>query len=171
MKTIIVMMICSILYLATMNLVNKKIESIDFTTSKIMDSVQNEDILEVSIKGGVRNPGTYKVNKGDTLGYLVTLAGGLLENADPATYNLNMSLKHNSSYYIGVIADAGDEKISINAANIALLDTLPGIGSVLAKRIVNYRSSQGNFGCLEDLKNVDGIGDALFEQIKDLICL
>ena len=109
MKTIIIMMICSVLYLATMNLVNKKIESIDFSASKIMDSVSDDNILEVSISGGVKNPGRYKVNKGDTLAYLVTLAGGLLENADASTYNLNVNLKNNSSYYIGVVSEQTQE--------------------------------------------------------------
>lgn len=170
MKTIIFMMICSIIYLVTLDVVNKKIENIDFGTNQQM-KVEDSNLYKVSISGGVENPGTYSVNKGDTLGYLVTLAGGLKENADSSTYNLTTILKNQGSYYIGVIDESNTKKVSINEANLALLDTLPGIGSVLAKRIVSYRSSQGLFTSLEDIKNVDGIGEALFEQIKDLICL
>lgn len=171
MKTIILMMICSILYLVTMDVINKKIESMDFTSTDVMSTIEDNNLYTVSISGAVSKPGTYTVNKGDNLGYLVTLAGGLLENADPSTYNLSALLKNNASYYIGEVSQQGKEKVSINTANIALLDTLPGIGTVIAKRIVTYRSSEGNFLSLEDIKNVNGIGDALFEQIKDLICL
>jgi competence protein ComEA len=170
MKTIILMMICSIIYLVTMDVVNKKVESLDFTMESKLET-NDSNLYQVSISGGVNNPGTYSVNKGDTLGYLVTLAGGLKDNADASTYNLSAILKNNGAYYIGLMNNDKTEKVSINKANLALLDTLPGIGSVLAKRIVSYRSSNGEFSSLEDIKNVDGIGDALFNQIKDLICL
>ena len=172
MKTIIVMMICSILYLVTMDIVNKKLENLEFNTSNVLVETEDDvNLYKVTIKGAIANPGTYSVNKGDTLAYLVTLAGGFSEKADASTYNLTTVLKNNASYYIGEVDNESGDKVSINTASVALLDTLPGIGSVIAKRIVTYRSSEGMFLALEDIKNVDGIGDALFEQIKDLICL
>jgi competence protein ComEA len=60
-------------------------------------------------------------------------------------------------------------KININTATLAELDTLPGIGAAIAQRIIDYRSQNGDFKTIEDLKKVRGIGDALLSQIKDLI--
>ena len=57
----------------------------------------------------------------------------------------------------------------INTATDSELDSLPGIGLSKAKDIINYRNNNGNFKTIEDIKNVSGIGDSLFEKIKDLI--
>ena len=59
--------------------------------------------------------------------------------------------------------------ISINTASSDELQTLPGIGKSKANDIISYRETNGNFSALEDIKKVSGIGDALFEKIKDLI--
>ena len=59
--------------------------------------------------------------------------------------------------------------IDINAAGEAELDGLPGIGQALAQRIIDYRSANGAFKTVEDLRNVKGIGPALFEKIASLI--
>ena len=169
MKTLIFMAIFSIVYLTTMDFINKKMNSIDFTQVSENSEVVNDNYYNVSINGAISVPGTYKVNKGDTIKDLIVIAGGVNDNADTSTYNLDTILVNNGSYYIGVIDNK--EKVSINNATIALLDTLPGIGSVLAKRIVSYRNSEGGFTYLEEIMKVSGIGESLFEQIKDLICL
>lgn len=59
--------------------------------------------------------------------------------------------------------------ININKATEAELDTLPGIGPSLASKIIEYREQNGKFSSIEDIKNVSGIGDSKFENIKDLI--
>lgn len=59
--------------------------------------------------------------------------------------------------------------ININTADMAQLDTLPGIGSSLAQRIIQYRETNGPFRDIEDLKDVSGIGDKNFENLKDKI--
>ena len=59
--------------------------------------------------------------------------------------------------------------ININKATEAELDTLPGIGRSLASKIIEYREQNGKFSSIEDIKNVSGIGDSKFEEIKDLI--
>jgi competence protein ComEA len=61
------------------------------------------------------------------------------------------------------------EKININTASAETLMQLPGIGQAYAKRIIEYREAQGPFSHIEELKNVKGIGDKLFEQNKDRI--
>ena len=62
-----------------------------------------------------------------------------------------------------------DEKVNINSASADKLAGLPYVGEVLAKRIVDYRSKNGKFGKIEDLKNVKGIGVRVFEHLKERI--
>lgn len=64
---------------------------------------------------------------------------------------------------------ASDGKININLADAEALQILPGIGAVLAQRIVDYRETHGNFTDINELKNVDGIGDTKFKNIVDYI--
>ena len=64
---------------------------------------------------------------------------------------------------------AGDGKININLASQSELTDLPGIGNVLASRIVDYRRQHGDFQRIEDIKNVTGIGEKRFETIRDKI--
>lgn len=60
-----------------------------------------------------------------------------------------------------------DARININEAGVDGLTKLKGVGSVLARRIVDYRESSGRFACIEDVKKVRGVGDSLFNKIKD----
>ena len=70
-----------------------------------------------------------------------------------------------------VLVEEGVTKISINDAEVEELEALPGIGPVLAHRIVEYRYSNGQFEKLEDLKQVKGLGDKLFQNILPYIKL
>ena len=62
-------------------------------------------------------------------------------------------------------------KVNINTADIETLQTLTGIGEVKAQAIIDYRNKNGGFKTLEDIKNVSGIGDSVYEKIKDNITL
>ena len=62
-------------------------------------------------------------------------------------------------------------KVNINTANQTELETLPGIGPSTSLKIINYRKENGKFKEIEDIKEVSGIGDAKYENIKDLICV
>jgi competence protein ComEA len=59
--------------------------------------------------------------------------------------------------------------INLNTATLADLDSLPGVGPVLAQRILDTRDAQGGFKSVGDLRKVDGIGDSRYEQLKDLV--
>ncbi|MDD3653923.1 MAG: ComEA family DNA-binding protein [Desulfotomaculaceae bacterium] len=67
------------------------------------------------------------------------------------------------------MTNVGGGQVNINTADLSTLDTLPGIGPALAQRIVQYRDTNGPFNAIEDIKNVSGIGDKRFEDLKDKI--
>ena len=94
-------------------------------------------------------------------------------------YYANSYVPINDKVDIGYVS-AGDsitsnkaqsDKININTADIDALCTLSGIGEGKALNIVAYRSANGDFKSVEDIKNVSGIGEAIYEKIKDKICI
>jgi len=114
---------------------------------------------EIYIGGAVANPGIYALKEGDTLQTLLSDAG-IEPDAD---------LSHIEIYVPREGEAELPQKIDINRAEPWLLEALPGIGEVLAQRIVDYRSENGPFKRIEDLLKVSGIGPATFEKIKDYI--
>jgi comEA protein len=64
-----------------------------------------------------------------------------------------------------------DKKINFNRATLQELDSLPGIGEELGKRILVYRESKGNFSSIEELKKIKGIGQKTFEKLKNLVTI
>ena len=66
-------------------------------------------------------------------------------------------------------AKASDQKVNINTASLAELQKLPRIGPQIAQRIIDYRKENGNFKKVEELMKVRGIGEKVFNQLKDLI--
>jgi competence protein ComEA len=114
---------------------------------------------ELYIGGAVANPGLYSLKEGDTLHTLLSDAG-IAPDADLSHIELYVPREGEEQYL---------QKIDINRAETWLLEALPGIGEVLAQRIVDYRNDNGPFRRTEDLLKVSGIGEATFEQIKDFI--
>lgn len=131
-------------------------------------SKYESDSKRVEIKGEVITPGIYDVDLHANVNDVIRLAGGCRPDAD--TSNLNLT-KDIANHEVIVVAKKSEVVlISINSAKVEDLDTLPGIGPSIAQRIVDYRS-QNAFSSLEQLKEVKGIGDKLFDKIKDLITL
>ena len=114
---------------------------------------------ELYIGGAVANPGVYPVREDDTLQTLLSDVA-LEPDAD---------LSHMEFYIPREGEDQTPQKIDINRAEPWLLEALPEIGEVLAQRILDYRGENGSFRRIEDLLQVSGIGEATFENIKDLI--
>lgn len=115
---------------------------------------------QVYVDGAVANPGTYPFNGDDSLDGLIQASGGLNANADLSQLRL----------YIPSPGGNGDsQKIDINHAEAWLLQALPGIGDVRAKAIIDYRQQNGLFHNIEELTNVPGITDAIFEKLKPYI--
>lgn len=144
----------------------------------------------VDVKGAVNYPGVYTLTDEDRVVDAITLAGGYIDDANPSLINHAQKLQDEMVIYIPLkgeeaeiaiqtfagggstgssSASADSGKVNINTADEAQLTTLPGIGPAKAKAIITHREEQGTFQTIEGLKEVSGIGDKTFEQLKDLI--
>lgn len=149
--------------------------------------VTNKEIT-VYISGAVKNPGIVTLNSVERLATAVDKVGGTTEKADLNKVNLAIKIEDEMHYIIPEIGeeinytsenikdDIGSKditnnsaKININTATIEELDTLPGVGEATANKILNHRKENGNFKSIEEIKNVNGIGDKKFENIRELI--
>ena len=136
----------------------------------------SENAICVYVCGCVENPGVYYLPKGSRAVDALDAAGGLTEDADRAGVNLAQVLSDSEMIYFPKEGEAAAyEKqaglVNINSADVKALSQLPGIGESKALSIIEYRENSGPFNSPEDIKNVPGIGDALYEKIKDLICV
>ncbi len=138
---------------------------------------QNKKDIYVDIDGAVINPGVYKLVEGSRVIDAINLAGGLRDNA--ITQNLNKArvLLDGEKIYIYqdgemeiIESDDNGGLININTATVDSLMSLPGIGEVYAKRIIEYRNNK-KFSSIEEIKNIEGIGDKTFEKLKELITI
>jgi competence protein ComEA len=115
---------------------------------------------QVYISGKVNNPGLYPLREGDNIDDILKAAGGLTGGADPLRIEL-------------AVPGNGDlnapQKVDINRAGAWLLAALPGIGDTRAQAIIAYREKNGPFRDTNELLNVAGIGNSIFEGIKNLI--
>ena len=148
---------------------------------------EKESLIVVEIKGEVVNPDVYTLNEGSIVKDLIDMAGGLTTEADISNINRAKEIKNHELIIIRNISDKTNEDdviedsiseeviddtlISINNSDIEQLKEIPGIGEVKAKAIISYRESNGEFRSIDELKNVDGIGEKTFEKIKDNIKL
>ena len=164
-----------------------------FQTEKALgefgDKVSAEETSEkeyyVDISGEVKKPGVYKVKKKTRLVFLIDKAGGLTGKADLDAINQASYVEDGAKIIIPkkgenknsdeAGADASETsvgntsgKININQASAEELTSIPGVGTVIAQRIVEYRNG-ARFNSIEEIKNVKGIGDATFEKMKGSI--
>ena len=140
--------------------------------------------LIVDVSGRVRKPGVYSLVKGSRAIDALNLAGGALPGVNLGDINLAHILFDGEQIIVGaprVTYSSGSRSapkakaptaaspLSLNSATLAQLDTLPGIGPVMANRIFAYRKLNGPFTLIDDLKKVSGIGDATFAEISKLV--
>lgn len=155
---------------------------------------QGNQISYVHICGAVVNPGVYEVKQETRIFEVIKLAGGFTEKAEENYINQAASVKDGEQIYIpteeevkeGSIkvpvdtSGAGetvtdntqaskDNKININSAAKEELMTLPGIGEAKADSILDYRTTHGDFQSIEEVMNIVGIKEAVFNKMKDMI--
>lgn len=125
----------------------------------------SKESIEVKIEGAVKEPGWHTLPEGSLVIEGIREAGGALPQADLRGMNLGSSLGDKEEIWIP------GEKLNINRASQEQLVYLPGIGPVLAQRIIEYREEKGGFHALSELKEIPGIGQLKFERIKEKIIL
>ena len=139
------------------------------------DFTGEKSTILVDLKGAINFPNVYEIKIGTILYELINLAGGLDTDADVSNVNLAMILKENQMisipYKKNIINNENSSLININTASLETLCTLPGIGTSKANNIINYRLNNGFFITIEDILQVNGIGEELFNKIKDYICV
>jgi competence protein ComEA len=135
--------------------------------------------IEVYVTGAINKPDVYSLPIGSIVKDLIAAAGGATADADLEAINLAQRLTDQAHIHVPrkgeaiATPSAGGSVpgalININTADEKTLDTLPGIGPSTAQGIIEFRTSNGPFKKIEDIKNVPRIGDALFEKIKGMI--
>jgi competence protein ComEA len=139
--------------------------------------------LVVAVTGRVRRPGVVTLPAGARVIDALRAAGGPLPGADLALLNLARKLADGELVVVGV-PGAGDPAappatdgagggeqapLDLNTATLAQLDTLPGVGPVLAQRILDWRTEHGRFTMVDQLGDVPGIGESRLSQLRDLV--
>ena len=132
--------------------------------------------LLVHVAGEVHHPGVVLLEPGSRVVDAIEAAGGATRSAVLAGINLAAPLIDGSQIIVPSTADArpkpgfpGDELVQVNTASTTELETLPGVGPVMAGRIVSHREQNGPFAVFEDLLDVPGIGEATLARLRPLI--
>jgi competence protein ComEA len=132
--------------------------------------------IVVSVVGRVAHPGLVTVPEGARVAEALQAAGGVLPDVDLNALNLARRLSDGEQLAVGIpppLADPASPtppgKVDLNSAALSQLDTLPGVGSVTAQRILEWRTKHGHFTSIDQLREVEGIGPARFNQLKNLV--
>lgn len=136
-----------------------------------------ERVLVVHVAGAVAAPGVYELPMGSRVRDAIAAAGGPAEGADLDSLNLAALLSDGEKVHVPKAGEAAGSdgagaaqgKLNLNSATARQLETLPGIGPVLAERIVAYRQMKGRFTSIRQLLEVEGIGAKKYEAIKGLV--
>src|SRR5215203_574820 len=142
----------------------------------------------VEMRGEIEAPGVYELAPGARLQDALAAAGGLTGEADLSTVNLARRLRDGELIVILALPvpgstpmlpppDAGDAaeveesrvRININTATAEEFEALPGVGEVIATRIVAYREQNGPFRSIDDLIHVKGIADRAIDDMRELV--
>ena len=200
-KKILLIIILGIILLISTMLYYIKDESEELEDITLLSTTKQittkTEMIFVDIKGSVNKPGVYKFDINDRVIDAINKAGGLTKNANTNNINLSQKLTNEMVVYVysdneikkgnnkltcntlcenniidvnNCVENTNKELINIHTATLEELLTLPGIGESKAKNIIEYRE-ENKFKNIEELKNVNGIGESLFEQIKNKITI
>lgn len=158
----------------------------------------NKNTIIVHISGAVQREGIIEIDEESRIVNAIERAGGLKENACIKDINLASKIEDGEKIYIPTLEEFNkmqnessvennskeavknneiktsitrSNKININSATQHELESLPGIGSTTALKIITYRKENGKFKSIEEIKKVNGIGENKYKEIKDLIVI
>ena len=161
-------------------------EAVAETPAAATPSPSVPTLLRVHVGGAVAEPGVVQVPAGSIVQDAIAAAGGLIAEADPASLNLAAPVSDGMQILIGTVdeplgeietdqaADSGggpstDGVVNLNTATQAELEELPGVGPVMAGAILAWREENGNFGSVEELQEISGIGPKTYEKLAPLV--
>ncbi len=158
------------------------IESKPEVEEVVLPQIEEHTVLYyvIDVKGEVNHPGVYEVEIDSRIHDVINLAGGFTEDANEQVINLAEKIKDEMVIYVPNLSEesilnwdatktADSTKISINQASESELQNLPGVGPTKAMAIIAYRTENGPFKKLEELKKVTGIGEKTFESLEEFI--
>ncbi|MFK8912202.1 helix-hairpin-helix domain-containing protein [Streptomyces sp. YS-3] len=142
--------------------------------------------IVVDVSGKVRRPGIRRLPPGSRVADALAAAGGVRDGVDVTGLNRARLLMDGEQVVVGVpgavpggVAPAvgaggspgaaAGTPVSLGTATVEQLDALPGVGPVLAQHIVDYRAQHGGFRSVDELREVNGIGDRRFEDLRPLV--
>ena len=186
-KSIIIFSIILILSIISLIIQNSKEKSSILVNDNQLEKEKYEGKIAVYISGEVKNPGVYYIDEESRLVDLIDICGGFNENADISELNLAEKLNDAEKIDVPKIIEEEDAEpnmsqqesisnenetdlININTASKEELKELKGIGDTLADNIIEYRKYI-KFENIEDILNVNGIGNSKFEAIREYICV
>lgn len=128
----------------------------------------------VHVVGDVAHPGLVRLPKGSRVDDAISAAGGVRKGGRLGPVNLARTVVDGEQIVVGRDAVAAaaanpDGTVNLNAATASDLEALPGIGPVLAQRIVTWRDANGPFTAVEQLREVSGIGDSTYANLSPLV--
>ncbi|WP_241996319.1 ComEA family DNA-binding protein [Kribbella antiqua] len=142
----------------------------------------SQAVVVVHVAGKVRRPGLVRAPTGSRVADVLTLAGGPLPGVDLTTLNLARQVTDGEQILVGLPAaptttgpgpatstpanPSTNTPVDLNTATLAQLDALPGVGPVLAQRILDYRTENGPFTTIDQLQEIPGVGPKKFESLK-----
>ncbi|NND83666.1 MAG: ComEA family DNA-binding protein [Acidimicrobiia bacterium] len=144
------------------------------TPVRVVEVDAKPSVLIVHVGGAVAKPGLVAVEDGARVADAIRVAGGLLPAAAIDGVNLARPLADGEQVLIpvegaGSVPAEGSDRIRVNTATASELEALPGVGPVLAGRIVAHRDASGPFTGVEDLLAVPGIGERMLASLRDLV--
>lgn len=150
--------------------------------------IASSQTITVDIKGAVKKPGVYELPSDSRVNDAILLAGGVTAEADRQSVNFAQKLNDEAVVYVASqgenisvvtankavastaeavgVGDTSD-KVNLNTATLADLQTISGIGQKRAQDILDYRDSNGGFKSVDDLSNVSGIGEKTLEKLRE----
>ena len=169
--------------------INYDYEELNNIKNDTIDGKENSNMITIYISGQVNNPGIVTLESNKRLADAIDILGGVTKDADLNRINMALKIKDEEHYIIPKIGEeisndnllidntkdfnekVDNNKININLATIKDLEELPGIGEATANKIIRYRDENGNFKSIDEIKNVNGIGDKKYEDLKELISI
>ncbi len=175
----------------------KELPALESSGRESQEEDTGQEEIYVHVCGEVKEAGLYRLPSGSRAADAIEAAGGFSKKADRNIWNLALILEDGMQIYVprkgeavdpSSLSDSGSSglrgsdyasnsgsgkddpgKVNINTASQEELMTLNGIGKSRAADIIAYRSTNGAFTKIEDIRNVSGIGDSIFDKIKDKI--